>query len=73
MTMSKNKTSAALPKPLPVTGSIPEAGRLFFKAGREKSYRLANAGAIITLDTGKRSKIALLHLTARKLGIDPNH
>jgi hypothetical protein len=71
--MSKAKNAPAmLPKPLPVTGSVPEAGRLFFRAGREKSYRLAKAGAIVTLDTGKRSMVALLHATARKLGIDPN-
>ena len=62
----------ALPKPLPATGSIPDAGRMFFDAGREKSYRLARAGAIVTLDVGPRSKIALLHATARKLGLDPN-
>lgn len=62
---------AGLPRPLPVTGSIPDAGRMFFDAGREKSYRLARAGAIVTLDTGSRSKVALLHATARKLGIDP--
>jgi hypothetical protein len=72
--MSKSKFGgvSALPKPLPATGSIPEAGRLFFQAGRERSYRLARAGAIVTLDTGSRSKIALLHATARKLGIDPH-
>jgi hypothetical protein len=62
---------AGLPKPLPATGSIPDAGRMFFDAGRERSYRLAKAGAIVTLDTGSRSKVALLHATARKLGIDP--
>ena len=71
--MSKAKTGGepALLKPLPVTGSIPEAGQLFFKAGREKSYRLAKAGAIVTVNTGSRSKVALMHATARKLGIDP--
>ena len=71
--MSKAKTGGGpvLPRPLPVTGSIPEAGRLFFKAGREKSYRLAKSGAILTLATGTRSKVALMHATARKLGIDP--
>jgi len=60
---------AGLPKPLPPTGSIPAAGRMFFDAGRERSYRLARAGAIVTMDTGSRSKVALLHATARKLGI----
>jgi hypothetical protein len=58
-------------KPLPPTGSIPEAGRLFFRANRAKSYALARAGAIVTLDTGSRAKAALLHETARKVGIDP--
>ena len=72
LTMTKPKTtSATLPKPLPVTGSIPEAGALFFGAGKEKSYRLAKARAIVTLETGPRSKLALLHATARKLGLDP--
>jgi len=70
-TAKADREAITLSKPLPVTASIPEAGRLFFKAGREKSYRLAKAGAIVTLDTGSRSKIALLHATARKLGIDP--
>ena len=65
-----NKTNS-LPKPLPVTGSVPEAGRLFFKAGREKSYRLAKTGLIVTMKTGPRGMVALLHATARKLGIDP--
>jgi hypothetical protein len=51
--------------------SIPNAGAFFYRAGKEKSYRLAKAGAIITLDTGARSKVALMHATARKLGIDP--
>ena len=69
----KAKNLAGLPKPLPVTGSIPEAGKIFFNAGRERSYRLAKAGAIVTLETGLRSKTALMHATARKLGIDPNN
>jgi hypothetical protein len=62
---------AGLPRPLPVTAPIPVAGRLFFAASRERSYRLARQGAIVTLETGPRSKIALLHATARLLGIDP--
>jgi hypothetical protein len=71
--MTKSKTtSGALPKPLPITGSIPEAGWLFFRAGKEKSYRLAKARAIVTLDVGPRSKVALMHATARLLGLDPN-
>jgi len=71
--MTKSKTApAALPSPLPATDTIPAAGALFFGAGKEKSYRLAKAGAIVTLDTGSRSKVALMHATARKLGIDPN-
>jgi hypothetical protein len=69
--MSKAKIAhLTLPKPLPATASIPEAGRIFFDAGREKSYRLARDGAIVTLDAGRRLKIALLHATARKLGVD---
>jgi hypothetical protein len=64
-------TPTALPKPLPVTGTIPYAGHIFYGAGKEKSYRLAKAGAIVTLDTGTRSKVALLWATARQLGLDP--
>jgi hypothetical protein len=61
----------ALPSPLPATDTVPNAGRFFYKAGKEKSYRLAKAGAIVTLKTGPRSMVALMHATARKLGIDP--
>jgi hypothetical protein len=70
--MAKAKNMPAkLPSPLPPTGTVPEAGRLFFNAGRERSYRLAKTGAIVTLDTGTRSKVALLWATARRLGLDP--
>jgi hypothetical protein len=65
------KPTKVLQKPLPPTASIPEAGRLFYGAGKERSYRLAKAGAIVTLPTGPRSKVALLHATARKVGVDP--
>jgi hypothetical protein len=71
MSRLKSGEIVTLPKPLPVTGSIPEAGKLFFAAGRERSYRLARAGVIVTLDTGSRTKVALMHVTARKLGLDP--
>jgi hypothetical protein len=69
--MSKVKNvPVTLPKPLPATASIPFAGRVFYGAGKEKSYRLAKAGAIETLSIGKKLKVALMHATARKLGID---
>jgi hypothetical protein len=68
--MAKPKTS--IPSPLPATGTIPEAGKIFFNAGRERSYRLAKSGAIPVLETGTRGKLALLHVLARRLGIDPN-
>lgn len=72
--MTKLKTAqAALPSPLPATDTIPAAGALFFGAGKEKSYRLAKAGAIVTMETGTRSRVALMHVTARKLGLDPNN
>jgi hypothetical protein len=64
---------APLPVPLPFTGTVPEAGRLFFNAGRQKSYRLARQKVIPTLGNGLRGKIALLHVLARQLGIDPNN
>ena len=62
-----------LPIPLPVTGTVPEAGKLFFNAGREKSYRLARQKVIPTVDNGSRGKIALFHVLARQLGVDPNN
>ena len=74
--MAKAKNAlmqGALPIPLPVTGTVPEAGKLFFNAGREKSYRLARHNVIPTLDNGSRGKIALLHVLARQLGVDPNN
>jgi hypothetical protein len=62
-----------LPKPLPITASVPDAGRIFYDADRQKSYRLAKAGAIVTMPTGPRSMVALMHATARKLGLDPQN
>jgi hypothetical protein len=63
----------APPVSLPPTGSVPLAGRLFFRANREKSYRLARGpnAAIVTIPTGEKGKVALLHEQARRLGIDP--
>jgi hypothetical protein len=73
--MTKAKAFTGLPKPLPVTGSIPYAAEIFYgvdpKKQRGKGYRLAKAGAIVTIEAGPRSKIALIHATARKLGVDP--
>jgi len=69
------KIGSAVPVPLPVTGSVPLAGRIFFDADRGKSYRLARGPdpVIPTIPTGPRGKIALLHVLARRLGIDPNN
>ena len=63
-----------MPVPLPVTGSSRRRG-IFFHAGREKSYRLARGPnpVIPTVPAGPRGKIALLHVLARRLGIDPNN
>lgn len=55
---------------MPATASVPEAGRLFFNAGKEKSYRLAKAGVIATIKTGPKGMLALMHVTARKLGVE---
>ena len=67
------KMRSAMPVPLPVTGSVPQAGEIFFHAGREKSYRLARGPnpVIPTVPAGPRGKIALLHVLARRL--DPNN
>ena len=69
------KIRSAVPVPLPVTGSVSQAGQIFFHANREKSYRLARGPnpEIPTLPAGPRGKIALLHVLARRLGIDPNN
>jgi hypothetical protein len=76
-TMAKAKNAlmqgTTLPIPLPVTGTVPEAGKLFFNAGRERSYRLARQKVIPTVDNGSRGKIALFHVLARQLGVDPNN
>jgi hypothetical protein len=72
--MSTEKSGGSgrtVPRPLPPTGTIPEAGRIFFDADRGKSYRLARQGLIVTKDIGTRGKIALLHPTAKLLGIEP--
>jgi len=69
--MPENRSAALLS--LPPTGTVPLAGRLFYDWGREKSYRGARGPnpAIVTMPTGERGKVALLHEQARRLGIDP--
>ena len=66
-----DEAGRGIPRPLPPTGTIPEAGRIFFDAGRERSYRLARQGLIVTRNAGPRGKIALFYPTARALGIEP--
>jgi hypothetical protein len=66
--MAKGKSEAP---ELPITGSIPEAGKRFFGVNREAAYRLARAGVIPTVDTGTRNKRALLHVLQRRLMTDP--
>jgi hypothetical protein len=70
--MATNKSKPA-PEVLPITGSIPEAGRLFFGVGRESAYRLARAGVIPTIETGSRNKVALLHVLRQRLTQDPQN
>jgi hypothetical protein len=69
--MTKTQVQQGLPTPLPVTGTVPFAGQIFFGAGPEKSWRLARQNVIPTIDNGTRGKIALLHVLARRLGVDP--
>jgi hypothetical protein len=59
-------------KALPITDTIENAGAYFFGANKSKSYRLAKTGAIVVKKIGPRSYVALMHATARALGIDPN-
>ena len=67
------QAQTTIPRPLPATAPIPLVGKWFFNAGYGKSYRLAQTGVIVTLVTGPRSKTALVHPTARNVGIDPNN
>jgi hypothetical protein len=69
--MSKSKPVTA--SELPITGSIPEAGKLFFGVNKEAAYRLARAGIIPTVETGSRNKRALLHVLQRRLTTDPQN
>jgi hypothetical protein len=62
-----------LRKPYPPTAEIPDAGLSLFGADWAKSYALARCGVIITIATGKRRKLALMHPTCAKIGINPNH
>jgi hypothetical protein len=68
-----DEVRGALPKPLPATGTVPYAARIFYGVeDKGKAYRYARLGLIVTKDAGSRGKIALLHPTARMLGIDPD-
>jgi len=60
-----------LQKPYPATAPIPDVGLTLFDVDWHKAYQLADRGIIETIETGTRSKLALVHKTARKLGIDP--
>jgi hypothetical protein len=59
--------------PLPVTDTIPKAGAFFYGASRGQSYRMARGEnpAIPTVALGPKLKRALMHVLARRLGIDP--
>jgi len=58
-------------KPLQFTDTIENAGAFFYGANKSKSYRLAKTGAIVVKKIGPRLYVALMHATARSLGIDP--
>jgi hypothetical protein len=62
-----------LKKPFPAVAPIPDVGLTLFNADYQKSYGLARKGIIETIETGTRNRLGLVHATARKLGIDPNH
>ncbi len=66
-------TKAKPASELPITGSIPEAGRMFFGVNKEAAYRLARQGVIPTVETGTRNKRALLHVLQRRLTTDPQN
>jgi hypothetical protein len=61
-----------LSKPYPATAEIPDAGLTLFGANWGRSYALARANVIVTITAGKRRKLALMHATCARLGINPN-
>ena len=62
-----------LKKPYPPVAEIPDAGLTLYEAKNpEESYRIARGGGIATIDVGRRRKKALMHVTCRQLGVDPN-
>ena len=62
-----------LKKPYPAVAEIPDAGLTLYEAKNpEESYRIARGGGIATIDVGPRRKKALMHVTCRQLGVDPN-
>jgi hypothetical protein len=65
------RKAQTLKKPYPPVAEIPDCGLTFFEADWNESYRLARAGAIVTISTGPRRKLALIYPTCAKLGIDP--
>jgi hypothetical protein len=67
------RTPQRLSKPYPPVAEITDAGLTLYEAkNAEESYRLARAGAIVTIDVGPRRKKALVHVTCHRLGINPN-
>jgi hypothetical protein len=67
----KRRKAQRLEKPYPPTAEIPDAGLTLFEADWNKSYALARREIIVTIATGKRRKLALMHPTCAKLGVDP--
>jgi hypothetical protein len=69
--MTKGKSNPA--PEVPITGSIPQAGRVFFNVGSQAAYRLARQGIIPTVDIGTRNKRALMQVLQRRLTTDPQN
>jgi hypothetical protein len=68
----KRKPPKKLSKPYPAIAEIPDAGLTLYDAkNAEESYRLAKAGAIVTIHVGLRRMKALMFPTCAKIGIDP--
>jgi hypothetical protein len=51
----------------PWTMPVPIAGKLYYQAGKNKSYELAKSGVIPTIRTGNRGMLALPRLIEKKL------
>jgi hypothetical protein len=69
----KRRKPQRLAKPYPPVAEITDAGLTLYDAkNAEESYRLAKAGAIVTVNVGPRRMKALMFPTCAKIGVNPH-